>query len=150
MQRTSDLHVHVRSYCQSGTGIDQAALGRLVPVDDIRCKHKSDGPTDFRVSRMGAAGRFTTEGIVSLFPGRVVFDGLEYVIGDVHVERARTCRQYFLDELSDPSSNTALWEKKGASLYTLTNVTRHSELRRFTNRLFNKIERVGGSCSMSA
>ncbi len=37
-----------------------------------------------------------------------------------------------------------LWEKKGASLNTVTNVTRYPELWRFTTPLFNKIERLGG------
>lgn len=38
----------------------------------------------------------------------------------------------------------AIWEKKGASLYTVTNVTRYRELRNTTNRLLNKIESIGG------
>ena len=37
-----------------------------------------------------------------------------------------------------------MWEKKGASLYTVTNVTRYRQLRMFTNRLMNKIVSVGG------
>ena len=37
-----------------------------------------------------------------------------------------------------------MWEKKGASLFTVTNVTRYPELRKLTNRLFNKIEKLGG------
>ena len=47
-------------------------------------------------------------------------------------------------EIERSGEHPALWEKKGASLYTVTNVTRYPELRRFTNRLFNKIERLGG------
>ena len=35
-------------------------------------------------------------------------------------------------------------EKKGSSLYTVTNVERYRELRTFTNRMLNKIEAVGG------
>ena len=37
-----------------------------------------------------------------------------------------------------------MWEKKGSSLFTVTNVTRYPELRKLTNRLFNKIEKLGG------
>lgn len=37
-----------------------------------------------------------------------------------------------------------MWEKKGASLYTVQNVTKYPELRHFTNRLFNKIRNLGG------
>lgn len=47
-------------------------------------------------------------------------------------------------EIERSGDHPALWEKKGSSLYTVTNVTRYPELRRFTNRLFNKIERLGG------
>ena len=47
-------------------------------------------------------------------------------------------------EIERSGEHPALWEKKGASLYTVTNVTRYPELCRFTNRLFNKIERLGG------
>ena len=47
-------------------------------------------------------------------------------------------------EIERSAEHPALWEKKGASLYTLTNVMRYPELRRFTNRLLNKIERLGG------
>ena len=38
----------------------------------------------------------------------------------------------------------ALWEKTGTSLYTVTNVTRYAELRKFTNRLFNEKEALDG------
>ena len=47
-------------------------------------------------------------------------------------------------EIERSGEHPALWEKKGSSLYTVTDVTRYPELRRFTNRLFNKIERLGG------
>ena len=47
-------------------------------------------------------------------------------------------------EIKRSGKPPALWEKKGASLYTVTNVTRYPELRKFTNRLFNKIEKIGG------
>ena len=47
-------------------------------------------------------------------------------------------------EIERSGKHPALWEKKGASLYTVTNVTPYAELRRFTNRLFNKIETLGG------
>ncbi len=47
-------------------------------------------------------------------------------------------------EIERAEAHPALWEKKGSSLYTATNVTRYSELRRSTSRMFNKIERLGG------
>ena len=47
-------------------------------------------------------------------------------------------------EIKRSGEHPAVWEKKGASLYTVTNVTKYPELRRFTNRLFNKIENLGG------
>ena len=47
-------------------------------------------------------------------------------------------------EIKRAGDHPALWEKKGSSLYTVTNVTKYPELRRFTNRLFNKIEKLGG------
>ena len=47
-------------------------------------------------------------------------------------------------EIKRSGEHPALWEKKGASLYTARNVTRYRELRKFTNRLFNKIETLGG------
>lgn len=37
-----------------------------------------------------------------------------------------------------------LWEKKGAALYTVANVTQYPELRQFTNRFLNKIRTCGG------
>jgi Protein of unknown function (DUF3800) len=36
------------------------------------------------------------------------------------------------------------WEKKGAAVYTITNVAKYRELRNATNRLLNHIENVGG------
>lgn len=47
-------------------------------------------------------------------------------------------------EIERSGKHPALWEKKGASLYTVRNVTQYPELRKFTNRLFNKIETLGG------
>ena len=47
-------------------------------------------------------------------------------------------------EIERSGDHPALWEKKESSPYTVTNVTRYPEVRRFTNRLFNKIERHGG------
>ena len=47
-------------------------------------------------------------------------------------------------EIRRSGRHPALWEKKGASLYTVTNVTKYRQLRLFTNRLFNKIARLGG------
>ena len=38
----------------------------------------------------------------------------------------------------------AMWEKKGSSLYTVTNITRYAELRKLTNRLLNKLKGLGG------
>ena len=47
-------------------------------------------------------------------------------------------------EIERSGGHPALWEKKEASLYTLTKLTQYPELRSFTNRLFNKLERLGG------
>lgn len=47
-------------------------------------------------------------------------------------------------EIKRAGKHPALWEKKGSSLYTTRNVASYAELRRFTNRLFNKIESLGG------
>ena len=47
-------------------------------------------------------------------------------------------------EIQRSGEHPALWEKKGASLYTVANVTKYGELRKFTNRLFNKIETLRG------
>ena len=55
----------------------------------------------------------------------------------------RKCQLLAFD-IERSGQHPALWEKKGASLYTVTNVTRYAELRKFTNRLFNKIAGLGG------
>ena len=47
-------------------------------------------------------------------------------------------------EIKRSGTHPAVWEKKGASLYTVTNVTKYRELRQFTFRLFNKIKNSGG------
>ena len=47
-------------------------------------------------------------------------------------------------EIGRSEKHPAEWEKKGSSLYTATNVSRYPELRRFTNRLLNRIEALGG------
>lgn len=47
-------------------------------------------------------------------------------------------------EIRRSGLNPSLWEKKGASLYTVANVTRYPELRHFTNRMLNKISSLGG------
>ena len=47
-------------------------------------------------------------------------------------------------EIRRSGEHPAVWEKKGASLFTVTNVTRYRVLRQLTNRLLNKIERLGG------
>ncbi len=47
-------------------------------------------------------------------------------------------------EINRSGKHPALWEKKGASLYTVANVSKYPELRKFTNRLFNKVERLNG------
>jgi hypothetical protein len=47
-------------------------------------------------------------------------------------------------EIQRANKHPALWEKKGAALYTLTNIQKYRELRVFTNRLLNQISRVGG------
>ena len=47
-------------------------------------------------------------------------------------------------EMKRSGQHPALWEKKGASLYTATNVTKYRQLRTFTNRLLSKIEMLGG------
>ena len=47
-------------------------------------------------------------------------------------------------EIKRSGQHPALWEKKGASLYTATNVTKYRQLRTFTNRLLSKIEMLGG------
>ncbi len=47
-------------------------------------------------------------------------------------------------EIERSGRHPAVWEKKGASLYTVPNVTQYVELRKLTNRLFNKIASLGG------
>ena len=47
-------------------------------------------------------------------------------------------------EINRSGKHPAEWEKKGSSLYTVTNVCSYPELRRFTNRLLNKIKTLGG------
>ena len=47
-------------------------------------------------------------------------------------------------EIDRAGKHPAVWEKKGASIYTVPNVTNYAELRRFTFRLFNKIDTLGG------
>ena len=47
-------------------------------------------------------------------------------------------------EIRRSDEHPAVWEKKGASLFTVMNLTRYRALQQFTNRLFNKIERLGG------
>ncbi|WP_343289884.1 DUF3800 domain-containing protein [Ferranicluibacter rubi] len=47
-------------------------------------------------------------------------------------------------EIKRAGAHPATWEKKGASLYTAHNVAEYAELRKFTNRFFNKIQTVGG------
>jgi hypothetical protein len=54
-------------------------------------------------------------------------------------------KQELLDwEIKRAGKHPATWEKKGAALYTLRNISKYPELRHFTNRLFNKIENIGG------
>ena len=47
-------------------------------------------------------------------------------------------------EIQRSGKHPAVWEKKGSSLYTVTNVGRYRELRTFTNRFFKKIKSIGG------
>jgi len=47
-------------------------------------------------------------------------------------------------EIQRSGEHPAVWEKKGSSLYTVTNVGRYRQLRTFTNRFFNKIASVRG------
>ena len=47
-------------------------------------------------------------------------------------------------EIARDGGHPATWEKKGASLYTVTNVNKYPELRQFTFRLFNKIDSLNG------
>ena len=47
-------------------------------------------------------------------------------------------------EIKRSGEHPAAWEKKGASLFTVANVTKYPQLRHFTNRLFNKIQKLRG------
>ena len=47
-------------------------------------------------------------------------------------------------EITRSGKHPALWEKKGSSLYTAKNVSAYPELRKFTNRLFNRIAAING------
>ncbi|MCY4121980.1 MAG: DUF3800 domain-containing protein [Acidobacteria bacterium] len=47
-------------------------------------------------------------------------------------------------EIRRSGEHPAVWEKKGSSLYTVTNVTRYPELRQTTFRMLNKISSLGG------
>jgi hypothetical protein len=47
-------------------------------------------------------------------------------------------------EIKRAGAHPAVWEKKGSSLYTVNNVTKYTELRQFTNRMFNKISKLHG------
>jgi hypothetical protein len=47
-------------------------------------------------------------------------------------------------EIQRAGENPATWEKKGSALYTTMNVTKYRELRQFTNRFLNHIEKCGG------
>ena len=55
----------------------------------------------------------------------------------------RKC-QLLKSDLERSGQHPAVWEKKGSSLYTAVNVERYPQLRRFTHRMFNKIESIGG------
>jgi len=47
-------------------------------------------------------------------------------------------------EIDRSGGHAATWEKKGSSLFTVNNVNKYPELRKFTFRLLNKIQNVGG------
>lgn len=47
-------------------------------------------------------------------------------------------------EIGRSGKHPAVWEKKGSSLYTVTNVTRYPELRRTTFRMLSQINSLGG------
>ncbi|WP_203595509.1 DUF3800 domain-containing protein [Salipiger sp. PrR002] len=47
-------------------------------------------------------------------------------------------------EIDRAEQHPAVWEKKGSALYTVTNVTRYREFRATTNRILNKIQKIGG------
>ncbi|PQO22403.1 DUF3800 domain-containing protein [Rhodobacteraceae bacterium WD3A24] len=78
-----------------------------------------------------------------------VFGLAGYVLPSNHVRSfgtwffKRKCE--LLDfEIRRSGLHPAVWEKKGASLYTAKNVERYRELRQFTFRLFNKINKLSG------
>lgn len=50
----------------------------------------------------------------------------------------------FSHEIEHSKKHPSLWEKKGVDLYTIASIHKYPELRRFTNRFFNKIEMLGG------
>jgi hypothetical protein len=47
-------------------------------------------------------------------------------------------------EINRAGQHPATWEKKGSSLYTLNNIEKYAELRKFTNRFLNKIQKING------
>ncbi len=47
-------------------------------------------------------------------------------------------------EIDQSECHPAQWEKKGASLYTTTNIERYPQVSRMTHRLLNKIRKIGG------
>jgi Protein of unknown function (DUF3800) len=47
-------------------------------------------------------------------------------------------------EINRSGKHPAEWEKKGAALFTTANIEKYPELRRFTARFLNRIERCGG------
>jgi hypothetical protein len=47
-------------------------------------------------------------------------------------------------EIANSTEPAYLWEKKGSSLYTTANVLKYPELRKATNRIFNKLASCGG------
>lgn len=55
----------------------------------------------------------------------------------------RKCELLHL-EITRSGEHPATWEKKGASLFTVTNVIKYAQLRHSTNRLFNKIQKLRG------
>jgi hypothetical protein len=47
-------------------------------------------------------------------------------------------------EIARAGEHPARWEKKGSSLYTVKNILKYPELRKFTHRFLNKIQKIGG------
>ena len=47
-------------------------------------------------------------------------------------------------EIERSGQHPTVWEKKGASLFTVKNVTKYRELRNFTNRFLTKLKKLGG------